>query len=159
MTSDLPPIYKLAEQLLTAVELAVGGATSTGSSDTVPRASGFAKKNRRGLGEDLRDQAMTIVRHCNRAWYDKPRKLHWTGELKWAIDEIKISLRLGQRLRAFRSFAEFETLIRLAEDLGRQAGGWHCQLQQHQGQNAASRPASQRAQTLSAAAASTGANP
>ena len=51
------------------------------------------------------------------------------------------------------------TLIRLVEDLGRQAGGWKRQQEQHhKGQSPAHKAAPGRAQTLSTCAASTGAN-
>jgi hypothetical protein len=146
MSFALPPIAKAAERLQLEIEQAVRA---------------FPRYHKYALGSDLREQARTVVRLCHRAWRDRPRQRHWTEQLVWAIDEVKLSLQLGSQLRAFRSFAQFEQLIRLAEDLGRQAGGWKRQQQHPQGQNAAAGAQPQRAQTLSTrvASASAGANP
>ena len=67
---------------------------------------------------------------------------------------------LAKDLHAFRSFAQFEALIRTAEDLGRQVGGWlRAQQPSHpKGQSPAPASRPERAQTLSTRAASTGAN-
>jgi hypothetical protein len=145
MTFALPPIAKAAERLLVEIEQAVRA---------------FPRYHKYALGQDLRAQAMTVSRLSNRAWRDRARQLHWTDQLVWAIDEVKLSLQLGQSIRAFRSFNQFEQLIRLAEDLGKQAGGWKRQQQHPKGQSPARYPASERAQILStrAASASAGAN-
>ena len=144
MAFDLPPIAKAAERLLVEIEQAVRG---------------FPRYHKYAIGKDLREQAMQVARLCNRAWRDRPRQHYWTEQLVWAIDETKLSLQLGQCLHAFRSFRQFEQLIRLAEDLGKQAGGWKRQQEQHHnGQNPARKPAPERAQILSTCAASTGAN-
>ena len=147
MAYELPPIVKDAERLLVEIEQAV---------------SRFNRAHRYALGADMRRQATDVLRHCNRAWRDRPRQLHWVRELVWAIDELKQSLQIGQKLRVFRSFAQFEVLIRNAESLGKQAGGWCRRLQQPHGQNPApAKPAPERAKTLSARTASAyaGANP
>ena len=146
MAFDLPPIAKAAERLLVDIEQAVRL---------------FPRYHKYAIGQDLRTQAMTIARLCNRAWRDRARQPHWTEQLVWAIDEVKLSLQLGQQLRAFRSFASFEQLIRQTEDLGRQAGGWKRQQQHPKGQNPPRNAAPGRAQILStrAASAHAGANP
>jgi hypothetical protein len=52
------------------------------------------------------------------------------------------------RIKAFASFAQFESLARTVAELGKQVGGWH--RQQHpKGQNPAQRLAPERAQILS----------
>ncbi len=144
MSHDLPPIAKAAERLTVEIEQAVRG---------------FSRYHRYALGTDLRSQAMELVRLCNRAWRDRRRQPFWIDRLVWAIDEVKLSLQLGKQLKAFRSFRQFEMLIRLAEDLGRQAGGWKRQQRHPTGQSPARITAPERAQTLSTCAASTGANP
>ena len=143
MAFDLPPIAKAAERLLLEIEQAVRS---------------FPRYHKYALGTDLRAQAMEVARLCHRAWRDRARQRHWTDQLVWAIDELKLSLQLGQTLRAFTSFRRFEQLIRLAEDLGRQAGGWKRQQQHPNGQNSARHAAPKRAEILSTCAASTGAN-
>jgi hypothetical protein len=144
MTFDLPPIAKAAERLAVEIELAVR---------TFPR---FHKYQ---LGADLRAQAFGIVKLINRAWRDRARQAEWTGKLVWAIDELRVTMQLCSRVQAFRSFRQFEMLIRLVESLGKQAGGWNRQQQLHRkGQNPAREAAPERAQILSTHAASTGAN-
>jgi hypothetical protein len=146
MAIDLPPIAKAAERCLVEVNKAV---------------LQFSRGFRHELGADLRRQAAEISRLCDRAWRDKSRQLYWTDQLVWSIDELKCSLRLGSQLHAFKSFAQFEALIRLAEDLGRQAGAWKRYQQHPKGQSSSRSAAPGRAQTLStrAASASAGANP
>ena len=122
MHQALPPIAKLAQRLLVDIEQAVRG---------------FVRYDRNSVGADLRAQAMQVVRICHRAWRDRPRVRYWTDQLVWAIDELKLTLQLAKDLRAFRSFNQFEQLIRLAEDLGRQAGGWKRQQQHPKGQSPA----------------------
>ena len=124
MAVELPPIAKAARALLLAVEQA---------------ATAFPRRHRYGLGEELRGNAREVNRLCNRAWRDVGRRLHWTVQLQWAIDELKTSLQLGQELHAFRSFREFDALIRQAENLGNQAGAWRRSQQHPNGRNAAPR--------------------
>jgi hypothetical protein len=122
MHQALPPIAKLAQRLLIDIEQAVRG---------------FARYHRYSVGADLRTQAMQVVRVCHRAWRDRAQQRHWTDQLVWAIDELKLTLQLAKDVHAFRGFAQFEQLIRLAEDLGRQAGGWKRQQQHPKGQSPA----------------------
>jgi hypothetical protein len=142
----LPPIAKLSERLHLDIEQAVR---------TFPRADRYL------VGADLRRQAADVRRLVDRAWRDRAQQRRWTQDLQWAIDELRITLQLGKDLRAFRSFAQFEALIRQAEALGRQVGGWlRAQQQSHPtGQNPARHARPERAQTLSTRAASSGANP
>lgn len=134
----LPEIAKKAERLLIDIEQAVRE---------------FVRYHKYTLGSDLRAQAMKVVRMCHRAWRDRQRQAQWVSELIWAIDELKLSLQLGSQLRAFKSFKQFEALIRTAEDVGRSAGGWkrHLHLKS---QNPVSANSRERAQILSGRAAS-----
>ena len=144
MPSNLPPVAKAAERLLVEIEQAVRG---------------FARFHKYQTGADLRQQAREVTRLAYRAWRDRKRQLYWTIELCWAIDELRIIMQLGSRLHAFRSFRQFEMLIRLAESLGKQAGGWKREQQKHlKGQNPTREAAPERAQILSDRVASTGAN-
>ncbi|WP_346839793.1 four helix bundle protein [Microbulbifer sp. SAOS-129_SWC] len=137
-TRQLPEIAKKAERLLIDIEQAVRG---------------FPRYHKYTLGTDLRNQAMAVLRLCHRAWRDRSRQPHWVSELTWAIDELKLSLQLGSQLRAFRSFRQFESLIRLAEEVGRCAGGWRRQLHR-KSQNPQGQAQPERAQILSGRAAS-----
>ena len=145
MPFDLPPIAKAAERLLVEIEQAV---------------QGFPRCHKYATGKDLREQAMQVTRLCHRAWRDRQQQLQWTTQLVWAIDELRLTMQLGSCIKAFKSFRQFEMLIRLTEDLGRQAGGWKRQQEQHRkGQNPAREAAPERAQILSTCAALAGANP
>lgn len=139
MRPQIPPIVKTAERMLLEVEQAVRR---------------FPRYHKYAHGTDLRRSAKKVLLLANRAWRDRARQAQWVDELVWASDELRADLQLGKQLEAFRSFKEFEQLIRTAEDLGRQVGGW--KKQQHaKGQNAAPHGAApQRPQILSARTAS-----
>ena len=140
---ELPPIAKLSNRLHLDIEQAVRR---------------FVRYHRYAIGADLREQARNVERLVHRAWRDRAHQLHWIEQLVWAIDELKLSLQMGSQLRAFASFGQFEGLVRTAEDLGRQAGGWKRQQQHPKGQNPPPEARPERAQTLSTRAASQGAN-
>jgi len=137
-TNRLPEIAKKSERLLVDIEQSVRG---------------FVRYHKYTVGSDMRNQAMLVVRLCHRAWRNRSRQSHWVSELIWAIDELKISLQIGSQLKAFKSFRQFESLIRAAEDVGRCAGGWKRQIHR-KSQNSASNTSSERAQILSGHAAS-----
>jgi hypothetical protein len=142
----IPPIAKVSERLHLDIELAVRR---------------FPRYHRYQVGADLRRQVADVRRLVDRAWRDHAKQLHWTQQLVWAIDELRLTMQMGSQLHAFASFAQFEALIRQLEDLGRQVGGWLKRQQSHlQGQNPPPVARPERAQTLSTRAASpVGANP
>ena len=140
MSFTLPPIVKLAERLLVEIEQAVR---------RFPRYHNYA------VGADLRSTAMEVCRLAHRAWRDRARQAEWVARLVWAVDDLKIDLQLGSRVRAFASFSQFEMLSRLACDLGKQTGGWHKRKTPEQCQNGSADARGQRAQILSTPAAST----
>jgi hypothetical protein len=139
MTYSLPPIVKLAGRVLKEIELAVRQ---------------FSRYNKYTVGADLRAHAMQVCKTAQRAWRNRARQAQLVTQLVWDIDDLRTVLQLGSALKVFASFAQFEMLARLLSDLGKQAGGWH--RQHHpKGQNAGAVSAPpQRAQTLSAPAAS-----
>lgn len=96
---------------------------------------------------------MKVAKLSHRAWRDRVRQAQWVEKLVWAVDDLKLSLQLGVKIRAFPSFAVFEELARLAADLGRQIGGWH---RKHHPKNQNDRRIGfdQRVQTLSSRTAS-----
>ena len=122
MSFVLPPIVKLAERLLVDVEQAVRR---------------FARYHKYTYGTKLREHALNIARLAHRASRDRAKRSTWIGRLVWLIDDFKLLLQLGQQIKAFASFGQFESFARVARELGKQAGGWY--RQQHpNGQNAAS---------------------
>jgi hypothetical protein len=139
MSYALPPIVKTAERLLFEIEQAVRC---------------FARYHKYSTGSTLREQAMKIAQLTHRAWRDRARQAQWLEGLASAIDDLRITMQLGSRLQAFRSFSQFEQLARTLSELGRQVGGWRKQ-QFPKGQNDQRSSAGQRAQTLSTRNAST----
>ena len=100
----------------------------------------------------MRTAVLLVVQLCNRAWRDRSRQIHWVNELVWAIDELKVVIQLAKQLYAFKSFKQFEVIIRAADDVGRSAGGWKRALHE-KSQNSAVRQ-QERAQILSDRSAS-----
>src|SRR5579864_8072182 len=113
MFKSLPPIARLAQRILADIENAVRR---------------FPRYHRYSVGSDLRADAMLVARCVHRAWRDSEQKLRRVQELAAAVDDLKISMQLGKQVDAFGSFAEFEAIARLVNDLGRQSGGWLKQL-------------------------------
>jgi hypothetical protein len=145
MAYQLPPIVKAAERLVVEIEQAVRR---------------FAAYHRNHIGADLRTQAMAVYELADRAWRDRVHQRRWVEQLVWAIDKLQRRLQVAKLLNATASFRQFEHLVRLITDLGKQAGGWRKHHQHPKGQSVQGHSAvAQRAQTLSTCAASTGANP
>ena len=136
--NQLPEIVKKSERLLLDIERAVRG---------------FARYHKYTIGSDIRKQAMTVLRMCHRTWRERAEQMEWSSKLVWASDELKLSIQLGGQLHAFRSFQQFEAIIRSAEDVGRCAGGWKRDLYR-KSQNSAGDNHQKRAQILSGRAAS-----
>ena len=113
---ELPPIVRLAERLVIMVEEAVRR---------------FARYHNDTFGSELRQQAHAVLSLCHRAWRDRDAADFWLDQLRWSVDEFKLSLQLGQHLQAFAGFAQFEALSRHAAELGRQCGGWRKQHRVH----------------------------
>ena len=145
MNFQLPPIVKAAERLVVEIEEAVRR---------------FHRYHRYQVGTDLRTQAMAILDLAHRAWRDRAQQARWVEQLVWAIDQLQHRIQVAKLVKATTSFRQFEHLLRLVTELGRQAGGWRKHLQHPKGQSAQDhRAVAQRAQRLSTRAASTGANP
>ena len=138
MSFTIPPIVALAERLCAEIEQAV---------------SRFPRAHRYTFGDELRRQARHVMRLVNRAWRDKANQPQWLVDLVWAVDDLKMELQIGQRLRAFTSLGQFEALARAAKELGKQTGGWN--RQQHpKGQSSAANGQPKRSQILSTPTAS-----
>jgi hypothetical protein len=140
MNRELPAIAKQAARVLAAVD------------DAVRR---FNRAHKYQVGADLRRDAMQVSRYVSMAWHDRGRQLQCVHDLAGAIDCLKISMMLGKDVGAFRSFGEFEALVRLISDLGKQCGGWQKALQS-KGQNGQGNPPGQRAPILSSRTACKG---
>jgi hypothetical protein len=144
MSANLPPIVKLAERLL---------------ADVVTATSRFPRPFRYGLGDDLRQSGYRVVEQALMAWRDHGNQALWIERLDRSVSALKTRLQTACTVRAFRGgLGEFEKLIRMADDLGRQVGGWR-KRQHPQRQNAGAPQArQQRPTTLSTRAAPARAN-
>jgi hypothetical protein len=136
-----PPILQAIQRLRSDIERAVPG---------------FPRKYRYSLGAQLREEIHAVARLANRAWRDRVQVRRWTTSLVWAVDELKQTMQVAKEVKAFASFAQFEMLVREAEELGKQCGGWKRQHRADHpiGQNAPGYAQGQRAQTLSTSGAS-----
>jgi hypothetical protein len=113
----------------------------------------MAHRHKWHTGADIRTASKAVVLAALRAWRDRDDKLARVRELCAAVDVLKLELQLGKDVNAFRSWAEFEAIIDLVDEVGRQSGGWLNRLQP-KGRNArAEQPPEQRALILSSQAA------
>jgi hypothetical protein len=138
MTFHLPPAVRLAETLARDIELAV------------PK---FDRVHRHAFGEALRADAWAVLTTANRAARKRDQRAQLLERLVDEVDDLKQRMQLGQRLRQFSSFGQFEALMRSAIELGRHVGGWHRDLHP-KGQSGQAPAPGQRAMTLSTRAAS-----
>lgn len=144
MRDQLPQIAKCAGRLRAVIEEAW---------------TRCAHRHKWGVGKDMRDHATAVSRTVHRAWRDRNNQLQRVRELIAAIDELKLTVQLAKDVNAYASFAEFEAIVRLVDQVGRQSGGWLKSLQPAS-QNAQAVTPGQRAPILSSRAASpSGATP
>lgn len=137
MFDRCPPIARLSHRILGDVETAVRR---------------FPRFHKYSVGADLRAHAMQVARCIHKAWRDAEQRLPRVMEVCSAVDDLKISMQLAKQVRAFGSFAEFEALALLVNEIGQQSGGWLKKLQS-KGRNEQVREPAQCAQILSTRAA------
>lgn len=109
MTNQLPPIVRLAERLVYECEMAV---------------KQFDRYHKYTLGTEIRHTMMTIWQNTQKAWLYKHEQLYWLEQTIHAIDDSKLYLQLAKKLKCFASVAQFNQIIILITDLGKQCGGW-----------------------------------
>lgn len=133
MFERAPPIARLSHRILADIENAVRR---------------FPRFHKYQIGADLRAFSMQVARCIHKAWRDPEHRQERVLELCSAVDDLKVSLQLAKAVKAFGSFAEFEALAKLVNELGQQSGGWLKSLQS-KGQSVQVRGPAQRAQILS----------
>ncbi|MBN4937303.1 four helix bundle protein [Stenotrophomonas maltophilia] len=142
-----PPIIKAAERMAVEIENAVR---------KFPR---YHRYHRYQIGSDLRARAQQVFINANNAWRERAEQARWVAVLVRDIDALKRLLQIGKGVGAFASFRQFEMLIRLAEELGMQAGGWRRRLREvSHAQSAQANGVAQRGKKLSTRTALAGAN-
>jgi len=119
------PIWRDANRLLLEIEQAVRQ---------------FPRYHKYAVGSDLRQQAMLVCRLLVRALSAEGRqRTEQVGQLRHAVDDLKVMVQLAKEVKAFQSFRQFEEISKLAVAVGRQGGAWHKRLTESR-----SRPASDR---------------
>jgi hypothetical protein len=112
----------------------------------------MARLNKYGVGIKLNQAAEAVVMAIHDMWREREPelKLAFCLTMIRRIDSLTFDLQLAKDLGAFRSFREFEAIIRIVEEVGAQSGGFRKRMG-NKGQNAAAaNPPQQRALTLSA---------
>ena len=84
----------------------------------------FPRYHKYTLGSEIRGQAMNCMRLIQRAMHDKARQKEYVRSLVFAVDDLKLQLRLAKELNAFRDFGQFERAAQASVKVGKQAGGW-----------------------------------
>ena len=138
MTFNLPPAVRAAEGLARDIEQAVAK---------------FQRAHRYTFGADLRKRAWAVLQIANQAARKPDQRVALLAQLVEAVDDLKLTIQLGQTLRQFSTFGQFQSLMRSAMQLGQQIGGWHKQVHP-KGQNDRAHAHGQRAVTLSTHATS-----
>ncbi|MCI5220349.1 MAG: four helix bundle protein [Candidatus Electrothrix sp. LOE2] len=119
------PIWRDANRLLLEIEQAVRQ---------------FPRYHKYAAGADLRQQAMLICRLLVRALSAaEGQRAEQVGQLRHAVDDLKVLIQLAKEVKAFQNFRQFEEISKLAVAVGRQGGAWHKRLTE-----SGSRPASDR---------------
>lgn len=138
MSDGLPKIAKDAQRVRAAIN------------QMVMRMSRF---HRYRAGSDLVAAAKAVVMAALRTWHSTDGKEARARELREAVDLLYLELQSGKDDGAYRSWAEFEAVVLLVEDVRQQSGRWRKSLQVN-GQSArADQPPGQRASTLSSRSA------
>ncbi len=103
------PIWRDANQLLVAIELAVRG---------------FARYHKYTVGGELRNTCLRVCQAVHRG-YSRRRSQHKiVQQVVELVDDLKIQIQLAKELHAFANFSQFQRVAELAVSVGKQAGGW-----------------------------------
>lgn len=103
-----PAIWADAMQLAAEIEVAVRG---------------FPRYHKYTLGSDLRRQAAQVCRGVARAGFPERRETALEA-LVMAVEDLKITIQLAKEVQAFANFAQFQRVVELAVQVGKQSGGW-----------------------------------
>jgi len=104
-----PAIWADALLLATEIEVAVRG---------------FPRYHKYTLGSDLRRQAAQVCRGVARAARFPERRETALEALVMAVEDLKITIQLAKEVQAFANFAQFQRVVELAVQVGKQSGGW-----------------------------------
>ncbi len=83
----------------------------------------FSRYHKYTLGTELREQARGIVALIVRANNTRD-KLPVLYQLRDALEQVKLTLRLCKEVKAFHNFNSFQVALNLVIDISRQTEGW-----------------------------------
>ena len=83
----------------------------------------MARRHQFGLGQHLRDHAITLLLDVARA-NRRSGRLEVLDRMCDSAECLKVLLEHGRQLQAFGSFAEYGELAKKTVDVARQAEGW-----------------------------------
>lgn len=120
--SEHLPIYRDAFELLVYLENAV---------------QTFSKYHKYTLGTDLRNSAREVLKLIVRANNSTAREVV-LEELRLALEDLKVLIRVGKEVKAFPSFKTFEVAVNQLVSVSKQTEGWlRSTRQRSQGQKLA----------------------
>ena len=83
----------------------------------------FSRYHKYTLGTELREQARGVVALIVRA-NNTRAKLPILLQLREALEQVKLTLRLCKEVQAFHNFNSFQVALNLVIDISRQTEGW-----------------------------------
>ncbi len=90
-----------------------------------PVVRSFARYRKYTIGLQLRFQALAICRLVSRAQaLGSGERVKVVRDLHLAAEQLKLLLQLGRKVKAFKSWMEFEQRVDLAPQIARQSAGW-----------------------------------
>src|SRR5690349_20158819 len=96
----------------------------------------MVRRHKYTIGQRITDAAFEVVLIGLQVWRAPPAgKTEQMEALTRAVDTLKLHLQLAMDVNAFRSWNEFEAIISLVDEVGRQSGGW-LKRATNKGQNA-----------------------
>ena len=102
------PIYRAAQNLAVYFETLVRH---------------FERYHKYAIGADFRNLTRRILVLVAKANTLAVRQ-EYLGEAREKLEELKILVHLGKEIKAFRSFKNFETAVKLVVNVSRQCEGW-----------------------------------
>ncbi len=108
MRYDNLPIYRSAMNLCVYVETIV---------------KSFEKYHKYTIGSDLRNLSKELLFLIHRANISHSR-VQTVEKLRNRCEDLKMLIHIAKELKAFRSFKQFEYIVKLTVDVCRQSQGW-----------------------------------
>ena len=86
--------------------------------------AGFSRYHKYTLGSDLRQKSREIVLLIVKANNTRQQRKTVLIQLRNALDELLLLVRLGKEVQAFKSFKAFQFIVELVVSVCKQNEGW-----------------------------------